>query len=228
MQVGGSSLQSDRVTLGPLHNPIRGVLHGSAALAAFTVALYLWKQAGCAPWARIALIGCALSQFALYLTSCLYHTLPWPPVAKARMQRLDHSMIYLAIAGSLTPIVVLGLDDWRREAILVAAWTIAILGVLQKALLPQVHEKVSIPFQILAASLVLPALVPFAQRFPGAPVYLVAIGASSFAVGAIFFVTERPRLWPRVFGFHELFHVCTLLGSGAHYALLVRYLSQVG
>ena len=152
----------------------------------------------------------------------------WGPLAKRRMQRLDHSMIYLAIAGSISPIVVLGLDDWRRPMILISAWTVAALGSLQKLFLPQVHERASIPFQILVACLVLPALGPFAERFSGPPTMLVGVGMLCFCVGAICFITERPRLWPRVFSFHEIFHVCTVVGSGAHCTLLVRYLSQVG
>ena len=153
---------TNRLTLGPLHNPVRGLLHGSAAIASMALAAYLWSHADCPPSGRAALLVCALSQFGVYLASTLYHTLPWGPVAKWRMQRLDHSMIYVGIAGTLTPIVWLGLDDWRRGAIPTAAWCIAILGSLQKAFLPWIHEKASIPFQVGTACLVLPAAAPFA------------------------------------------------------------------
>ncbi len=218
----------ERLTLGPVRNPVRGFLHGSASIAALTIAFYLWSHPGCPESTRVALVLCALSHFGLYLTSSLYHSMPWGPIGKHRMQRADHSMIYLAIAGSVTPIALLGLEDWRREAIPVAAWTIAVLGIAQKVFWPQVHEKASIPFQVLAACLAIPALGPFAERCAGVSGQLAAFAAVSFSVGAFCFVTERPRLWPRVFSFHEVFHLCTVAGSGAHFALLVRYLSQVG
>lgn len=217
---------STRLTLGPLHNPVRGFLHGSAAIVSFTLAVHLWLQPDQAPAARVALLVCALSQAALYLTSSLYHSVPWGPIAKSRMQRLDHSMIYVGIAGAITPIVWLGLDDLRRDAILVAAWSIAALGAGQKAFLPRVHEKGSIPFQLVQAMLVLPAVGPFAARYPDAPVALLATAAAAYLGGAVVFVLERPRLWPRMFSHHELFHLCTVAGTGAHYAVLLQFLGH--
>ncbi len=147
------STLTERLTLGPLHNPVRGFLHGTAALAALAFGLHLWQRSEGAFPVRTTLLICALSQGLLYLTSSLYHSLPWPPISKRRMQRLDHAMIYVGIAGSITPIVWLGLDDWRREVILMLAWALAALGVSQKAFLPSIHERASIPFQILTACL---------------------------------------------------------------------------
>src|SRR5262245_18663795 len=83
-----------RITLGPLDNPVRGLLHGSAALASLAVAGELWQRSA---WGdtRLALLAFALSQAALFAVSALYHSVPWGERAKGRMQRLDHSMIYL-------------------------------------------------------------------------------------------------------------------------------------
>jgi hemolysin III len=142
------------------------------------------------------------------------------------MQRIDHSMIYLKIAGTLTPIVWIGLDDWRRTALLAAAWAIAAAGILQKAFLPSLPERASIPLQLLQGCLVLPALGPLAERLPGAPVILVASGACLYLLGALAFVTERPRLWPRVFSFHELFHLCVVAAGGFYSALVVQHLAR--
>jgi len=220
------SAPAGRLRLGPLENPVRGLLHGSASLAAAGLAVYLFAFADGSQAGRRVLLVCALSHFALYLTSSLYHCLPWGPRAKARMQRLDHSMIYLGIAGLLTPIVWLGMDDWRGGVLLGAAWGIALAGSLQKLCFPRLPEKASIPVQVLEACLVLPALLPFAERYPAPALGLVGIGAGFYLAGALCFVAERPRLWPRVFSFHELFHLCTLAGSAAFFVLLVRYLAR--
>jgi hemolysin III len=143
------------------------------------------------------------------------------------MQRVDHAMIYVKIAGSMTPIVWAGLDDWRRATILAGAWGVAGLGIAQKALLPRVHPKACVPVQIFQAALVIPALGPFVARFPGTPALLVAFIAGIYAIGVLIFLTERPRLWPSVFSHHELFHVTTLLGSGAHYLLALHWLARL-
>jgi hemolysin III len=127
----------------------------------------------------------------------------------------------VGIAGSLTPIVWLGLDGMQRDATLVAAWAIAGFGTLQKLFFPRIHENLSIPFQLLQAGLVLPALTPFAARFPGAPGGLLAAALAFYLAGALVFITQRPRLWPRIFSYHELFHVCTVAASAALFAFLL-------
>ena len=214
-----------RVCLGPVQNPVRGLLHGSAALAAATLAVPLWRHASCDASGRLALLVFALSQSALFATSALYHSAPWSPRWKVRMQRLDHSAIFVKIAGTLTPILWLGADDGQRGVLLLAAWSAAALGVARKLCEPRVCPRGTLPLMVGQACLVLPALGPFAQRFPQAAVQLLAATAVLYLLGLAIFVTERPRLWPGIFSHHELFHVVTVLGSGAHYALALQYLA---
>ena len=224
--VSAPALQSDRLSLGPIRNPVRGFLHGSAAAACMGLADHLGSVGGTAHPLPGVLWSCVLGQLFVFLTSSLYHSVPWGPIAKGRMQRLDHSMIYVGIAGSLTPVVWLGLDGIQRDAILAAAWAIAGFGTFQKLYFPDIHEKLSIPFQLLQASLVLPALPAFVARFPGIPLWLLGSALGFYALGAVVFVSERPRLWPRVFSYHELFHVCTVAASAAYLALVVGWLTR--
>jgi hemolysin III len=226
MQEVPSVEQARRLTLGPVQNPVRGLLHGPAALASLFLCAWLWISSTCSAGMLAAVLVFAGSHFLLYSASALYHSVPWSPHWKRRMQRIDHSMIYLKIAGTLTPIVWIGLDDWRRTALLAAAWAIAAAGILQKAFLPSLPERASIPLQLLQGCLVLPALGPLAERLPGAPVILVASGACLYLLGALAFVTERPRLWPRVFSFHELFHLCVVAAGGFYSALVVQHLAR--
>jgi hemolysin III len=209
-----------RITVGPLHNPIRGLLHGGAALVAITIAVQILSIGGLDPALHASLVAFAVTQALLFTTSASYHSIPWRPRWKRRMQRADHSMIFLAIAGSVTPLALLGLSERLQGPVIAAAWAIAALGVVQKAFLPQVHERASIPVQIAQAALAVPALIGFATRFPGTPSQLVLAGIAFYAVGAAVFLTERPRLWPRVFSFHELFHVLVVAGSGVYYAMV--------
>ncbi len=217
----------ERLSLGPLQNPVRGLLHGSAAFACVLVAWHLSCVESCEPTTRRLLVLFALSQFALYTASALYHSVPWPPESKRRMQRLDHSMIYVKIAGSLTPIFWVSLDGPERDALIAAVWLVAVVGIGQKAFFPQVNERASIPVQIFQASLALPAIAPFVERFPGTPAQLALLGAVLYVAGAVVFLTERPRLWPRVFSFHEVFHVLLVAGTGTQTTLAVQYLARV-
>lgn len=208
----------ERLALGPIQNPIRAALQALGAALWALVALDLATRPGVP--ARGVLELCALSQVALFTASTLYHAVPWHPRWKRRMQRLDHSMIYVKIAGTLTLVAWLSLESPRREVVAAAAWGIALVGVGQKAWADHLHEHLAIPIQVGQAMLGLPALLAFAERFPGAPTALLAAGTCLYAVGALLFVLRRPVLWPRIFSFHEVFHVFVVAGSSAHCALL--------
>lgn len=217
-----------RVQLGPIQNPVRALLDALAGALSLWVGWQLWLASAHWPLGRLALGVFSATQIGLWLVSFLYHTVPWSPAWKRRMQRADHSMIFLQIAGAITPIVLLGLESPLRDAILLAVWGIAAGGVLQKVCLPQLHEKACIPFQIAQACLVLPALPGLADRFEGIALQLLGLAATIHVIGVIVFVTERPRLWPRLFSFHELFHLLLLGGGVVHYALLTRLVLRVG
>lgn len=144
------------------------------------------------------------------------------------MQRLDHSMIFLQIAGTVTPLSLVGLEGPLQRAVLIAVWAIAAGGVAQKALLPGIHEKACIPFQVLQACLVAPALPGLMGRFEGAALQLLALAGAIHIVGLVVFVTERPRLWPRLFSFNDLFHLLLLGGGAVNYTLLAKLLTKGG
>lgn len=219
--------ESQRLTLGPMHNPVRGILHGTAALASIVGTGFLWASCTGGWPARLPLLTFAASLVALYSVSSLYHSVPWSGVWKKRMQRLDHSMIYVLIAGTYTPMAVIVLDGGLRWWALGASWGIACVGIAQKAFWPKLDDRYSIALQTLQGWLALPLFVPLAERLPAPALALGLLGGALYSVGLVFLVTERPRLWPRVFSHHELFHVLVVSGSAAHYAMTLRYLAPL-
>lgn len=208
-----------------MHNPVRGFLHGSAAIASVIGGVVLWSRADGDLGRQLSLLLFAASMVGLYTVSSLYHSVPWQVHWKQRMQRVDHSMIYLLIAGSYTPVAVVALDGWWRAAALGAVWAIAIGGILQKFLLPHFSHGWSTAMQIVQGWLALPLLVPLAHRLPLPAMLLLISSGLLYTAGAVFFVTQRPRLWPRVFSYHEMFHICVVAGSAAHYALTLWYVA---
>ncbi len=216
---------TDRATLGRMENPIRGILHGSAAVASLIGAFLLCARCS-DPLSRVALGVFAASLVTLYTASSLYHSVPWRSVWKARMQRLDHCMIYLLVAGTYTPLACIVLEGWPRWWGLGAAWSIAFLGILQKVLLPRVGDWFSITMQTLQGWLALPLLFPLAEKLGYSALVLMGLGGVFYTVGMVFLVTERPRLWPRVFSYHEAFHVLVIAGSAAHYSVMFAYVSR--
>lgn len=223
----GGGLAAGRFKVGPLHNPVRGVVHGSAALILLVMAGLVLDGPG-APDARAILVVFALSQGVLFAVSSLYHSVPWTPRWKRRMQRIDHAAIYLGIAGGATPIVWLGLDPPLGLLLLGAIWGIGCAGAFQKLFVRNLPERASIPVQILQSVLALPALVAFVQRHPGNESLFLLGAAACYALGAVVFLLERPRLWPRVFSFHEVFHLLVVAGCAVIASVATAALASGG
>jgi hemolysin III len=209
-----------------MQNPVRGFLHGSAAVLSLIGATALWHAAAGHLEMQVALVVFAASLVGLYTVSSLYHSYPWQAEWKRRMQRLDHSMIYVLVAGTYTPIALVVLDGWLLAAALAATWGIALGGIVQKVFWPDVRHWVSITLQVVQGWLALPFLGPVARALPHEALLLVVAGGFFYTVGMVFFVTRRPRLWPRVFSYHEVFHVFVCAGSAFHYAAILMYVAR--
>lgn len=213
----------DRITLGRMQNPIRGFLHGGAALAALAGTVYLVTVT----WDHVAaLIGSLTFGFALlvmYTVSSLYHSVPWSDRWKRRLQRVDHSMIYLVVAGTFTPIAIAALEGASLWWCLGPVWGIAVLGITLKLALPDVSTGLSVTLQLVMGWTVI-FWIPqiWTSLGPGAIVF-IAIGGLFYTAGTVIFMTKRPRLFPRAFSYHELFHVFVVLASVFHFTAIVRY-----
>ena len=216
---------SPRATLGWMQNPVRGLLHGASALLSVVGAAALWSRSVGDLSQRGALLIFGLSLVCLFSVSSLYHSVPWGRVWKGRMQRIDHAMIYVLIAGTFTPMAVIVLDGWLRVAILGAVWSIAAVGTAQKLWWPQLSDRYSIALQVAQGWLALPLLAPIAERLGWPAVTLLALGGLLYTLGMVAFATQRPRLWPHVFSYHEVFHVLVVGGSAAHYTMTLAYIA---
>ncbi len=213
----------DRITLGKMQNPVRGFLHGSAALAAMVGLVFLLQRS----WGDTAavtgslLYGVAL--IAMFTVSSLYHSIPWSPERKMRLQRVDHSMIYLMVAGTFTPIAIAALQGWRLALALGLVWVPGVTGIVLKAALPRVATWLSVTLQLSmgwAALVWTPEI--HANLGMGAIVY-IALGGACYTIGAIMFLTKKPRLLPGSFGYHELFHVLVVTASVLHFVAVFEY-----
>jgi len=217
-----------RATLGWMQNPVRGLLHGSSALLSILGAAALWGRAHGDLSERCALLVFGLSLVGLFAVSSLYHSVPWGRVWKGRMQRIDHAMIYVLIAGTFTPMAVIVLDGWLRLATLGAVWGIAAVGTAQKLWWPQLDDRYSVALQVAQGWLAVPLLGPIAEQLGSPAVGLLLLGGVLYMLGMFAFATRRPRLWPHVFSYHEVFHVLVIGGSAAHYILTFAYIAPFG
>jgi hemolysin III len=206
-----------------MQNPIRGFLHGSAAIAAAVGLVMLIDRA----WGRAeAVAGAVVFGVALLLmftVSSLYHSIPWAPEWKERLQRIDHSMIYLVVAGTFTPIAIASLEGITLAVALGVVWGIAVTGILLKALMPRIGTHLSVTLQmVMGWSALIWAPWIWRELGPGA-FALIVLGGACYVVGTVIYAMQRPRLFPRAFSHHELFHVLVIGGSVFHFLAILLY-----
>jgi hemolysin III len=201
---------------------LRGVTHVYAFYCATVAAatLIVFAPGGVARAAG-AVYGIGLC--ALFGGSALYHRWRWNPRWRPVLQRVDHSTIFVFIAASYTPVCLLVLSGSVRWIVLVTVWAGALGGVaLSVAWITAPRVLASACYVALGwvAIIAFPQLV---STLPTAPVVLIAAGGVLYTVGAGVFAFQRPNPWPKVFGFHEIFHAFVVLAALAHFVALAGW-----
>ncbi|MGC3997365.1 MAG: hemolysin III family protein [Anaeromyxobacter sp.] len=213
-------------TTAPAHQPfatkplLRGVSHEVAA----AVALAAWAVLAVhAPSARATLAAqvYGASLFSLFAVSALYHRPTWSPRARLLMRRLDHAAIFLLIAGTYTPICLL-LGDSRGSTLLVVVWSGAALGIIQSVLWPTCPKPLSAIVYVLLGWVVLPVLPALQTRLGPGSIGLLAAGGVVYSLGAVVYALRRPDPFPRVFGYHEVFHALVIGAAVLHFLVAAR------
>ncbi len=213
----------ERLTLGKMQNPVRGFLHGSAAVASLIGLILLVHRAQGSATAMVGALVFGVALIVMYTISTLYHSIPWSPTWKQRLQRLDHSAIYLVVAGTFTPVAIASLRATALVVALTLVWIIAAAGILLKVVLPRVATWLSVTLQMVMGWLVVFWIPQILHTLGAMALALIALGGLSYSAGVVVFTTKRPRLSPRLFSYHELFHVMVILGSFLHYLAVFVY-----
>ena len=166
--------------------------------------------------ARWSTLVFAVATTLLFGASAVYHRGTWEPRTLAILRRIDHSNIFLVIAGTYTPLAALLLPPAQSRTLLIVVWAGALGGILARVFWLGAPRWFYVPIY-LALSWVAVAFLPSFGRSGGAEVmWLVIAGGVAYTLGAVAYAFKRPNPSPRWFGFHEIFHVGTLLGYTCH------------
>ena len=202
--------------VGELKPRLRGVLHQGAFSASLATGTVLIALAGGA-MAHVAASVYAASVALLFGTSAAYHRGTWSPVARNRMERLDHSMIYVLIAGTYTPFTLLLLDGTLRWAMFGIVWGGAIAGIVTRNTRWNAPRWVYVGLYLGLGWVAVGILPQVLHRGGVAVMVLLMAGGILYPLGAVVYGRQRPDPSPRWFGFHEVFHALTLAAFTVHY-----------
>jgi hemolysin III len=207
---------------------LRGVSHQWAFFVSLVAGAGLIVAAP-TPRATIAVGIYAISLSALFGVSALYHRVNWArPAARRWMRRLDHSMIFLLIAGTTTPFCLLVLGGPLAEALLFAVWAGAAAGIVVELIWVEAPKWVTTIVYLSVGwigALGFPAIIVTAGIGAGA---LIAIGGLLYTAGAVIYARQRPDPSPATFGYHEIFHVLVIAAALAHFAAIALYALPAG
>jgi len=193
----------------------RGWIHAGTFPVAIVAGAVLITVAQGAPakWAAAVFM---VTSMLLFGNSALYHRFDWGPTTKAVLKRIDHANILLLIAGTYTPLAVLALPPQKGLVLLIVVWSGTVLGILFRVFWINAPRWLYVALYLAlgwAAVMYMGDLL----RASVAMMVLVCVGGLLYTVGAIVYAMKKPNPWPGRFGFHEIFHVCTVLAFLCHW-----------
>lgn len=213
---------------GKLRDPINGLTHFIGAfLAVAGLVLLICKSVypSVKPLHIMAFSIFGAGMILLYTSSTLYHWLPLTERGVRHLRRIDHMMIFLLIAASYTPVCLILLKGGWGWSLFGCIWGFAVLGILLKVFWLQAPRWLYTVVYIVMGWLAIVALWPLAKVLSlGGFLWLFA-GGLFYTFGAVIYATKKPNPWPKVIGFHEIFHVFVMLGSFSHFWLMYRYIA---
>ena len=170
-------------------------------------------QGAPAKWASAVFMATSMLLFG---ASAVYHRFNWGPKAKAVLKRIDHANIFLLIAGTYTPIAVLALPPEKGVLLLSLVWTGALIGILFRVFWIGAPRWLYVALYLVLGWAAVMYIVDLFQA-NAAMMTLVIVGGVLYTLGAVVYAMKRPNPWPGHFGFHEIFHVCTVLAFLCHW-----------
>ncbi len=195
---------------------LRGWIHAGMAPIVLVAGLVLVATSPTGP-SRAANLVFWVSALLLFGTSAVYHRGRWSPKVAGVLRRMDHTNIFLIIAGTYTPLSVILLDARTSRTLLVIVWAGAVVGLLMRVFWLNAPRWLYTPIYVALGWVAVWFLPDFADAGGAAILWLVVAGGLAYTVGALVYGLKRPNPSPRWFGFHEIFHALTVVGYSCHF-----------
>ncbi len=203
---------------------LRGYFHAGAAVVAALGGSYLVVLASDDRPRQLSMLVYGAGLTVLFAFSAVYHVHTWAPARRAILRRIDHANIFLLIAATYTPLATNVLSGWWRVGILGAVWGVALVGVGTAVAGVQLRRWVRAGLYVGTGWIAVAALGEISAALPWPAIGLIVTGGALYSVGALLYARKWPDPWPRVFGYHEIFHLLTIAAAVAFYVVVLVYL----
>lgn len=208
----------------PIKPTLRGYLHQEAFFCTLGASVLLLVKSS-NNISFICGLVYSLGLLLLFGISAVYHRPHWEPQTRALLKRLDHSAIFILIAGTFTPVCVFALSEKSSHQLLIVIWSAAIAGVLQSIFWVSAPKYVTALFYVIMGWLALPYLSELHLSLGNSQLALLLAGGVFYTTGAFFYALKKPNFFPGVFGYHELFHLFTVIAAALHFAVVYQLIT---
>jgi hemolysin III len=213
--------------LSKFREPVSGLTHLFGSLISIVglivLIIYANLNSNLSVLSLIAILIFGISMFLLYSASSIYHLVKSSEKVIFFLRKLDHSMIFVLIAGTYTPICLITLDGNLRWIFFIVIWSLAALGILFKMLWFNAPRWLSTLFYILMGWLSIFLISPISSKIASGGIVWLALGGVVYTLGGIIYATKWPKIQSHLFGFHEIFHLFVLGGTFCHYWMILNY-----
>jgi len=173
---------------------------------------------------RLSIIIYSLCALAMFGISSLYHRMTWNQQRRQLWRKLDHAGIYLMIAGTATPIAVLGLSAESGSRFLLTIWSVALVGIIQSIFFVNLPKLASAVLYLVAGYMILPYITELKFAMGAGNIAFIIAGGIVYSLGALSYGLKWPSLSPRYFGYHEVFHILVNCGAVLHFVVISSFI----
>ncbi len=211
-----------------LREPVNGLTHLAAAAVALVGVVVLGLRAPGNPVTQVSLLLYGVTLVLMFAASASYHLIHAGPRLALTLRKLDHTAIYLLIAGTYTPICLHFFTGFWRSGFLGIIWALAIIGIVSKLFVINAPRWFSATVYLGLGWLSVLGAGEILDNLPSGALLWLLMGGFFYSLGAVVYITKKPDPKPGVFGFHEIWHVFVILGAFSHYALMLGYVALPG
>ncbi len=209
------------VVRGRVKDPVSGFSHLAGLALALVAVPCLLVVARAETGRLVTSLAYGLSLIALYAASATYHLVIASERVTRRLRLVDHIAIFLLIAGTCTPVFHRAFEGTTRVVMLSVIWALAAAGIALEIMWRRTPRLVYTSIYVAMAWLVVVRWTIVVHQLPPLAVVLMLAGGVTYTLGAVVYASKRPNPFPLVFGFHEIWHMFVLVGSGLHFAAVV-------